>query len=107
MEDRSERKSDLGLAVLEVTQGHRLLVSTWHDTGRWRADWMMEGSGGETTATRMLGSCRRMSSALLTFSSNWRLESESEAEQEWTQRSMVPTETTTSWKVQLCSCLVG
>ena len=67
---RSERNSVLDLAAPEVTQGQRDLVSTWQETGRCRADWMMEGSGGDTTAIRMLGTSMRTSRALLMFSLN-------------------------------------
>ena len=53
-----------------VTQGQRDLVRSWQETGLWRAAWMMEGSGGDTTAIRMFGTSIRTSRALLRFSLN-------------------------------------
>ena len=41
------------VSIIMVTKGTDLC----------RADWMMEGSGGDTTATRILGSCINTSRA--------------------------------------------
>ena len=92
----SLRNSVLDFALLAVTQGQRLLVRTRHVTGRWRADWMMEGSGGETTAMRMFGSCMRTSRALLRLLATWN--SDVWSLHELVQRSLLPVDTITSWK---------
>ena len=54
----------------------------------------MDGSGGDTTAIRMLGSCIKTSRALLTFFPNW--DRVCELEQEFLQRSTLPEDTITN-----------